>query len=322
MTLPHGSEAHVAAQAKTNLFLRVLGKDGTGYHWIETLFCRLDLSDHVRLRITHGTRSIDVDDSIGRDDDREWSAKSAAIDLGPVDRNLAWRAATLYADKTGWPAGFEIELVKRIPVGGGLGGGSADAGAVLRVLDALAPSPLGEDRLVELSRALGADVPFLTSSSAVSLGSGYGEKLTPMNPLPSRPALLLQFPFAVSTADAYRWLGRTAAGADQGPVHASLSEGISWERVSALAWNDFESVVPDRFPPIAVSLAALRSPGARMVLGTHGFALLSGSGATVVAVGDGSAAGEALAALVPSDVDARRIVTRTASQVEEVEITG
>src|SRR5207253_289491 len=83
------------------------------------------------------------------------------VDTGPTERNLAWRAALAYADATGWPNGFAIEIEKRLPVGGGLGGGSADAGAVLRCLNALAPSPLGVSALLSIAAPLGADVPFL-----------------------------------------------------------------------------------------------------------------------------------------------------------------
>ncbi|MGH2897799.1 MAG: hypothetical protein ACRDMZ_03935, partial [Solirubrobacteraceae bacterium] len=91
--------------------------------------------------------------------------------LGPTEQNLAFRAATAYAAQTGWPAGFAIEIVKQVPVGGGLGGGSADAGAVLRILDALSPNPLGA-KLVELATQLGADVPFMTIDSPMALAWG------------------------------------------------------------------------------------------------------------------------------------------------------
>src|SRR6188472_3643240 len=131
--------ARVAAQAKINLRLRILAREESGYHQIETLFLRLMLADDVVVRIIDGARSLDTTGAV---DPRQ---------LGPVERNLAWRAATAYADATGWPAGFAIELTKEIPIGGGLGGGSADAGAVLRALDALAPTPIGEPALLAIA---------------------------------------------------------------------------------------------------------------------------------------------------------------------------
>jgi 4-diphosphocytidyl-2-C-methyl-D-erythritol kinase len=101
----------VAAQAKINLALRVLAREVSGYHQIETLFCRIALADTVVVRIVARERSLDCH----------------GADLGPIEANLAYRAAAAYAAARGWPDGFAIEIEKRIPVGGGLGGGSADA---------------------------------------------------------------------------------------------------------------------------------------------------------------------------------------------------
>ena len=151
---PSGRTARTVAQAKVNLFLRVLAREADGYHQIETLFCRLELGDDVAVRVGVGGRSLDcAGDALPTEG------------LGPVERNLAWRAAVMYADATGWPNDWSIEIAKRIPVGGGLGGGSSDAGAVLRCLNQLAPSPLSDDELLALAAPLGADVPFLTTRS-------------------------------------------------------------------------------------------------------------------------------------------------------------
>src|SRR3954471_8595902 len=109
--------ARVVAQAKLNLLLRVLAREASGYHSIETVFLRLDLGDDVCVRITSG-RSLECN-----------GPAMPADGLGAVEKNLAFRAGLAYAEATGWPSGFSIELTKRIPVGGGLGGGSADAGA-------------------------------------------------------------------------------------------------------------------------------------------------------------------------------------------------
>src|SRR3982751_6289548 len=131
--------ARVRAQAKINLFLRVLARESSGYHQIETLFCRLALGDDVTVRVGVRGRSLDCNGALPSEG------------LGPVEQNLAWRAAVAYADAASWPIDFAIEIEKRIPVGGGLGGGSADAGAVLRALDALAPSPLAPQALLDIA---------------------------------------------------------------------------------------------------------------------------------------------------------------------------
>jgi len=192
----------VEAQAKVNLRLRILTREAGGYHQIETLFLRLALADTVRVRLTAGERTLDVQGLDGR------------TTLGPGDQNLAWRAADAYAGEAGWPAGFAIELVKRIPVGGGLGGGSADAGGVLRVLDALAPRPMPATQMLRIAASLGADVPFLTTEHPYALAWGRGERLLPLSPPPARDVVLVVPPFGVNTAEAYRWLA--AAREDSG----------------------------------------------------------------------------------------------------------
>src|SRR3954469_1890577 len=116
------------AQAKINLSLRVLAREADGFHSIETVFLRIDLGDEVRVHIRELTRSLRCGGMRGE----------------PEEKNLAYRAASLYAAGAAWPHGVEIVIKKRSPSGGGLGGGSADAAAVIRILNALAEKPLGE----------------------------------------------------------------------------------------------------------------------------------------------------------------------------------
>src|SRR3954464_9289806 len=104
----------------------------------------------------------------------------------PEEKNLAYRAASLYAAETGVPHGFEIVIKKRIPIGGGLGGGSADAAAVLRILNTLAEKPLPWEQLCSLATRIGSDVPFLASDFVMAMGWGRGDKLLQLPVLPSR----------------------------------------------------------------------------------------------------------------------------------------
>jgi hypothetical protein len=175
--------------------LRVLAREASGYHQLETLFCRLELGDAVTIRTDVRGRSFDCTGDV-----------IPPAGLGVTERNLAWRAAVAYTDATGWPNEWAIEIVKTIPVGGGLGGGSADAGAVLRCLNALAPSPLAVHELLALAGPLGADVPFLCIDDPLALAWGRGERMLALPPLPSRAVTLVCFPFGVSTPDAYGWL--------------------------------------------------------------------------------------------------------------------
>jgi 4-diphosphocytidyl-2-C-methyl-D-erythritol kinase len=228
--------------------------------------------------------------------------------LGPTERNLAYRAGAAYADATGWPTGFAIEIDKRIPVGGGLGGGSADAGAVLRLLDALAPQPLGA-RLVELAGALGADVAFMTIESPMALAWGRGERLLPIHPLDRRHVVLLVPDFAVATADAYAWLA-----ADRGTYLPSAGviapdSLATWESLALVATNDFERVVAARHPIIAELVDELSSADAVL-------AMLSGSGSAVYGVFDDRPD----AAAITRSTGLTTIVTETSDRVVRVEL--
>ncbi len=302
--------ATVRAQAKINLFLRVTGREASGYHHLETLFCRIALADAVTVRLTSTGRALD-------------SAGPALPPqgLGPTEQNLAWRAAVAYADATGWPASFAIELDKQIPVSAGLAGGSADAGGVLRALNALSPRPVAPDTLLELARSLGADVPFLTQDvAALAFAWGRGDAWHALPPLPSRTCLLAVSALGVATREAYAWLDEARAWTDREvqPVAtgSTLPDVPSWDDVSRLAHNDFEDVVFPRHPEVQrawrylTDVASQRDPGA--------FALMSGSGAAIFAIlATGVAAGDAAPAPPPG---VRVIVSHTAARVEPVQL--
>ena len=263
---PRASAARVAAQAKINLRLRILAREASGYHQLETLFLRLALADDVLVRVTDGARSLDVAGDVD------------ARLLGAAERNLAWRAADAYAEATGWPAGFAIELTKHIPVGGGLGGGSADAGAVLRALDAIAPSPVGEPALLAIAARLGADVPFLASASTYALAWGRGERMLHLRAPDEREVLLVLPPFAVNTGEAYGWIAAAPATPAVDQTGTLDAEALGdWTTIARLATNDFERVVAARHPMIEGVLARLRQLGC-------GPAMMSGSGSTLFGV--------------------------------------
>jgi 4-diphosphocytidyl-2-C-methyl-D-erythritol kinase len=301
--------ARVGAQAKLNLFLRVLARETSGYHQIETLFCRLALADDVTVRVGTRTRSLECTGAIPSEG------------LGPVEQNLAWRAAVAYAEMASWPDGFAIEIEKRIPVGGGLGGGSADAGAVLRAFEALSPSPLGHDRVLELAASIGADVPFLASDAALALAWGRGERMLALKPLSEAPVILLAFRQGVSTKEAYEWLAESRRIVR--PMTASIIPRRTlsrWEGISALAHNDFEPVVRARHALVDEVLTRFRGDDGRELFGDGRLVMMSGSGATVFVVPD-RALGDHIAFEVraPND-DVRWIPTHTASTVVPVEL--
>ena len=298
--------ARVAAQAKVNLVLHVHAPDGSGFHSIETVFARLALADRVTIRVLDRGRSIDV----------------TGADVGPPESNLAYRAAVAFADIAGWPAGFAIELKKEIPVGGGLGGGSADAGAVLRALNALAPRPMPPEAVLAVAGSLGSDVPFLATDHVLAIGRGRGERLFPVPALPSAKIELVCFPFGVSTGAAYGWLdeARGARAASDPDLRVDANGVASWEQVAAVATNDFEDVVAARHPEIAGALRDARSQGAAI-------AMLSGSGSTVFVIrrlpGSSSGRPPKKSPRFATLPDGARIVhTRTAESVEDVVVIG
>jgi len=288
-----GRVARVAAHAKLNLFLRVLAREQNGYHSIETLFARIALADDVTVHVDTRGRTIDC----------------GGADVGPPAQNLAFRAAEAFRAATGWPEGFHIEIVKRIPAGGGLGGGSADAGAVLRALAALAPEPVLGDALLRMAMPLGSDVPFLTTTAPWALAWGRGERLLAIAPLRARPVVLALPPFAVSTASAYEWLAATRTHGARQPALLTLEALRSWEHVAALATNDFEPVVCERHPQIAAIIAHLRRAGSAC-------ATISGSGSTVF----GLFAQAPDSALLQQTLDVPVMPTRTLEQIEPVDV--
>jgi 4-diphosphocytidyl-2-C-methyl-D-erythritol kinase len=312
-----GPAARVAAQCKVNLVLRVFGPDATGFHPLETLFQRLDLHDIVTVTTTQGERTLDAAGPM-----------MPPGGLGPVEKNLAWRAAEAYALQTGFPSGWHIEIDKRIPVGGGLGGGSADAGAVLRALNEMAPHPMNIPTLQALGAKLGADVPFLAGEDALAIGRGYGERLQPIMPLPRALVLLAAFANGVNTKSAYTWLD-----ASRDPAMPIRRLGLApedvrdWGDVAALAMNDFEPVVAEHHDGVA---DAIRYFEEAIPVASGGFTLLSGSGATVFALLPAMPDGtefpddvqlhglEVDASTVPETVDVLA-QTVTATRVEPVE---
>jgi 4-diphosphocytidyl-2-C-methyl-D-erythritol kinase len=291
--------ARTLAQAKINLALRVLGREPDGFHSIETVFLRLELGDDVEIRVTSGKRSLRCYEM------RDW----------PQEGNLAYRAAALYAEQTGWPKGFEIEIVKNIPIGGGLGGGSADAAATLRILNTLSPKRVTEETLFDFAGQLGSDVPFLASDHAMALAWGHGEKLLRLPPLPSRDIQLFFPPFGIETAQAYELLDESSGDVPQRAPELTTEMFADWDSAAKNSVNDFEPIMRPRWSEIDALLAR----GDRFGL----FYRMSGTGSTVFKVaGVTTRRVETTKKLPPLVVPpgTKNIITRTASSVVPIEL--
>ena len=233
------------APAKLNLFLRIVGRRPDGYHELQTVFRLLDWGDEMRLHVRADGRICRLRDVPGV----------------PAENDLVVRAAKLLQDHTGTGCGVDIEVEKRIPMGGGLGGGSSDAATALVALNHLWQLHLETDVLAELGLHLGADVPvFVHGRSAWA--EGVGEKLTPIH-LPDRHYVLLDPQEGVSTAALFQ-----AAELTRNAPRATISSFMLGEATE----NAFETVVRARYPRVAAALNWL---------GEFGQARLSGSGGCV-----------------------------------------
>lgn len=289
--------ARVPAPAKINVWLQVLGPRPDGFHNLFTLFHALELADEITVRaLDQPSKALHVTGPMLPD-----------AGVGPEHRNLAWRAAEAFQARRGWPRGFEISIVKNIPVGGGLGGGSSDAAAVLRALHALAPAA-ADDRLLECAVGLGSDVPFFVSEAIAATATGRGEGLGLCDDHVPPPAdVLLVVPrFGISTADAYGWLREAGAYDDAVAGIESVVRSSGWAGLDL--GNTFERVIEPKFPDVRRYRERLAQAGATI-------ARLSGSGSTVFGLFEHGAPDAA-----SLDLDARVIRTRTARSVVQVEV--
>lgn len=268
----------MAAPAKVNLKLTVGTRRADGFHEIDTLFQAIGLSDRVGVQLTRGGISLEMD----------------GPDLGPIHDNLAFRAAQFFVDRVALDVGVAVRLEKRIPAGAGLGGGSSDAAAVLKALNALTESPLEIGELSALAAELGSDVPFFLGTSPLARGRGRGEVLQWLRPLPPAWVVLVTPDVHVATAPAYASLARPEGEhtvIDQ--MGGALDTG-SWEGVMADASNDFQPVVAEVYPQVAEALAALADVDAEP-------ALLSGSGAACFWLTEDEAAARAVCSRLESE---------------------
>ncbi len=246
------------AHAKINLRHRVFARDESGFHGVETLLARTSLHDSVRVEESPGGITLTVEGPL-----------ASAVPEGA--ENLCWRAAEAFLSRAfaggGRRPGLAIHLTKRVPVGAGLGGGSADAAAVLRLLGRRWDR-MGERDLLSLAGELGSDVAFGLADVPLALGWERGRRLLPLRPPPPRPALLVVPPFGVATPDAYAWLSERRSGIPPGPSHgsAALLPGPArlrdWTTLERLVRNDLEDGVFERHPVLAACLDRVRGLGA------------------------------------------------------------
>jgi 4-diphosphocytidyl-2-C-methyl-D-erythritol kinase len=248
----------VSCPAKVNLHLEVLGRRPDGYHELRTVFAAAGLWDELTLETAPaGVAELCV-------------VPAGAAPVGP--ENLAVRAVRALAATAGGAHGARVTLRKAIPMGGGLGGGSADAAAALVGAARLWKIDMEPRALVEVASTLGADVPFFLVGG-VAWGVGRGSQVAPLPDLPPWWLVLLPGPAPIATAEVYRALdARALDGGGDDEIYRWVASGGSLP--IGRCRNDLQPTVVERWPEVAERLARVRATGPML-------AMLSGSGGTV-----------------------------------------
>ncbi|NIB40142.1 4-(cytidine 5'-diphospho)-2-C-methyl-D-erythritol kinase [Pseudomaricurvus alkylphenolicus] len=252
------------APAKLNLFLHITGRRTDGYHNLQTLFQLLDRGDQLSFEL--------------RDDNRLTLAPE--MDTVPFEDNLIIRAARLLQQRSNIACGADIQLQKKLPMGGGIGGGSSNAATTLLALNRLWQLDLSLDQLAELGRQLGADVPVFVRGQT-AWAEGVGEKLQPID-MPEKWYLVVTPDCHVSTAEIFSHKDLTRDSSNI-TVAAFLEQG---------ATNDCQELVQTLYPPVDKAL---------QWLGQHASAKMTGTGASVFAPFDSEAAASAVLEQAPAE---------------------
>lgn len=271
VTLPDGSIA-VAAPAKVNLYLHVVGKRPDGYHLLDSLVAFAGVADELVLRPSAGL-SLRLD-----------GPTAPALD-GESD-NLVLRAARLLAEWAGIPPAADILLTKRLPVAAGIGGGSADAAAALRGLAALWHLTVPDDEMMALGLRLGADVPVCLRGRATAV-TGIGEGLGEVPPLPAAWMVLVNPRVATHTPAVFK--ARSGDFTAAQPLLEAPADAAALAVALAERRNDLTAPACVVAPVIAEVLAALAHTDDPLLV------RMSGSGATCFALYDGPGPAEAAA---------------------------
>ncbi|MBI4526415.1 MAG: 4-(cytidine 5'-diphospho)-2-C-methyl-D-erythritol kinase [Deltaproteobacteria bacterium] len=254
----------IRAPAKVNLYLRVVGKRGDGYHLLDTLMVPVSLCDEIEitrpLKRTPKTAQLTV------------TCDDPCVPSG--NRNLAFKAASLLFKKKGIKESVHIRIHKRIPVGAGLGGGSSDAAATLVALDRLLRLHCRRHELLALAASLGADVPFFVVGRPAR-AKGIGERIQPLSSFPKLWLVILYPGFPVSTRWVFEHLPPTLTKSIE-TFSMKFSVAKPGE-LNRLLVNDLENVTISRYPKIALLKDRLIKEGAAG-------ALMSGSGSSVFGI--------------------------------------
>ena len=254
------------------MYLNVLGKRKDNYHDIETLFERISLCDKIILNALP---------------DREIKINSNLPGLPQDDSNLAFKAARILQEAYGIGKGVDIKIIKRIPVGSGMGGGSSNAAAVLSGLNKLWGLNVGRQKLVNLAKKIGADAPFFIYDTSFALGRGRGDRITALKTLNKRkfwhiivvPRMHVSTPFIYREWDKFKVSRRALTqaltmGKNNVKILSSALKKNNLSLIEKALFNSLEQVTASIYGEIGKIKGKLARLGQRAVL-------MSGSGPTV-----------------------------------------
>ena len=236
------------AYAKVNLTLDVLGRREDGYHDIKSVMQTISIRDDIEIDIGTG---------------KPWTLLCSKEGIPTDERNLAWKAARVYFDAIGKdPDGLEIRIMKRIPSEAGLGGGSADAAAVLRALNKHYNSPLSILALAELGACIGSDVPFCTICGTAMV-EGRGERLRKLPDMPDCVFVICKPGFSASTPELYKKIDSCTIGKrpDNQAMESALLTG-DLGKVAENICNVFDPIVTEEHLELNYIKSILNSYGA------------------------------------------------------------
>jgi 4-diphosphocytidyl-2-C-methyl-D-erythritol kinase len=275
--LKNAQNLTVLAPAKVNLHLAVSNKRSDGFHDIESVFLAVDFADTLHFELVGRENSVEIVMEPGSVPDlssvptADSVSELSSVPI-PPEKNIIFRALSLFKAKTGFSNGIRIKIEKRIPIGGGLGGGSSNAASALLALNKLADNALNRDLLLEMGASLGSDVPFFLHETAAALVTGRGEKIEALSP-PSLFLTLVNPGFSSDTAAAYGLLDKKREGVKAAPPKSTVKK-MDFDSF----FNDFLPVFEE--PESSVYneiISRLKDLGAQ-------YANLSGSGSTCFGV--------------------------------------
>jgi len=249
--------------AKINLYLRIVGKQPDGYHQLISLMCPVSLHDRIYIQF-HA---------------KHMQIKSTDRQVPDNRSNLAFKAAEAFFKATSLDDCVSIDILKRIPVGAGLGGGSSNAATVLSALNQWYQLPLTSEQLKSIALSLGADVPFFLNNT-VALVSGIGECLHQVTIDIRNPIIIVYPNFSVSTAWAFKNFNFSLTKEKRDDIKTDLisryknSQDVQW--ISDIQ-NDLEKIAFQRYPILSDIKKELRSQGAMQ-------AVMSGSGSSIIGI--------------------------------------